>query len=60
MNIDDMVYQFSQDLQFDALKGWCEILGVDYEEPLLDDLWPDWEGELRGQLCEAMCTALGA
>ena len=54
MNLDDLIYQFTTDIDFDALEGWCAILGVDYELPPLDDMYPDWEGELRDELAEAM------
>ena len=54
MNIDDLMYQFSQDLEFDALKHWCAILDIDYDEPPLDDMYPDWEGEIRDKICEEM------
>ena len=54
MNMDDFIDQFTEDIQFDALEGWCEILSVDYEEPLTDDMYPDWDDELRCKLAEAM------
>ena len=54
MTIDQLIEQFAEDIQFDALKDWAEILGVDYEEPMTDDEWPDWESELRGRTAEAM------
>ena len=53
MNIDDLIDQFTEDIQFDALKDWCCVLGVDYEEPL-DDMYPDWECEIRTELGDAM------
>ena len=53
-DIDDGAWEFIEALEFDQLKPWCEILDVCYEEPPLDDLWPDWEGELRGELLAAM------
>lgn len=54
MNMDDLIYQFTEDLEFDALKHWCAILGVDYEEPPIDDMYPDWEAELRTEIGDAM------
>ncbi len=50
--MDDLIYQFTEDLQFDALKGWCDVLSIDYEEPPLDDMYPDWEAELRTEIAE--------
>ena len=47
MDIDDLIDQFVEDLEFDALKHWAAILDVDYKEPPIDDMWPDWEAELR-------------
>ena len=54
MTIDDLIDQFTEDITFDALKDWCAILGVDYEEPPIDDMYPDWEVELRTEIAEAM------
>ncbi len=54
MKLDDLIWQFTEDLQFDALKDWCAIMEVDYEEPPVDDMYPDWEVEIRTELAEAM------
>jgi len=54
MTIDDLINQFTEDLDFDALEDWCAILSVDYELPPIDDMYPDWEVELRGEIAEAM------
>ena len=51
---EDLVWQFTEDLDFDALKGWCSIFDVDYETPPLDDMYPDWEVEIRTELADAM------
>ena len=52
--MDDLIWQFTEDIKFEALKDWCAILGVDYEEPPIDDMYPDWEAELRTELAEVM------
>ena len=54
MNIGDLITQFTEDLDFDALEDWCAILSVDYETPPIDDMYPDWESELRQEIAEAM------
>ena len=54
LSMDDLIYQYTIDLDFDALKHWAAILGVDYEEPPLDDMYPDWEVELRTEIGDAM------
>ncbi len=54
MTMDDLLWQFTEDLEFDALKHWAAILDVDYEEPPCDDMYPDWEAELRTEIAEAM------
>ncbi len=54
MEMQDFIDQFTEDLQFDALKHWAAVLGIDYEEPPIDDMWPDWESELRGKIAEGM------
>ncbi len=54
MTYEDIVQRFTEDLHFEALEPWCGILGVGYEEPSTDDMYPDWEMELRIKLAEAM------
>ncbi len=54
MDIDNAIDQLIDELSFDSLKRWAVILGVDYEEPPIDDMYPDWEAELRTKLGEAM------
>ena len=54
MDIDDIIDQLVEDIDFDALKDWCAVLSVDYEEPPLDDMYPDWENELRVEIGDAM------
>ncbi len=54
MNMDNLIDQFVEDLDFDALKHWASILGVDYEEPPLGDMYPDWECEIRTEIGDAM------
>ncbi|KKN39459.1 hypothetical protein LCGC14_0743290 [marine sediment metagenome] len=54
MSFEDLVNQFAEDIQFDALKDWCSLFDVEYQEPPCDDMYPDWESELRGKLAEAM------
>ena len=54
MDMDDLITQITEDLDFDALEDWCAILSVDYELPPIDDMYPDWESELRTEIAEAM------
>ena len=54
MKLNNLIDQFTNDLDFEALKHWCAILSVDYEEPPCGDIWPDWEDELRSEIAEAM------
>jgi len=54
MGIDTLIEQFADDIQFDALKGWCYILNVDFKLPDTDDEYPDWEDNLRGKIADAM------
>ena len=54
MDMDDLIRQFTEGLDFDALTDWCAIFSVDYEKPPIDDMYPDWEAELRTELAEAM------
>lgn len=54
MTANDLIEQFVDDMQFDTLKVWAELFGVTYEQPAVDDDWPDWEDELRVKIAEAM------
>ena len=54
MKTEDFWTQFAEDIDFDALKDWCEMFGIDYDEPPIDDMWPDWDGEIRTELAEAL------
>ena len=52
-DIDDTIDSLIDYIDFDDLKAWCLFLEVDYEEPPIDDMYPDWEMELRTELGEA-------
>ncbi len=59
MKTEDFWTQLAEDIDFDALKDWCEIFSIDYDEPPIDDMYPDWEGEIRGELAEALIGMKG-
>jgi len=52
--MNDLIEQFTQDIQFDALEGWCRIFDVPYDLPLTDDEYPDWDMETRANLAETI------
>ncbi len=55
MSIDDLIDQFVEDLDFDVLLCWADILGIGHEEETwLKDEWLDREDELRVLVAEAM------
>ena len=55
MNTENLIDQFVEDLDFDVLIIWADILGVEHEEKSwLDDMWPDKESELRVEVMNAM------
>ena len=57
MTIDDLTAQYADDLSFDALIIWADILHIDHDEKQwLDDMWPDKESELRTVVAEAMAN----
>ena len=58
MTMETLVSNFADRLAFDALKEWCAILGIDYEEPMTDDEWPNWDGELRSRIATAYYQGL--
>jgi hypothetical protein len=53
-DIDDIIDQFVEDIDFDVLCAWANILEVEVNYPPLDDMWPDWENELRTEVGDAM------
>jgi len=53
-DIDDIIDQFVEDLDFEVLETWAKILEVEVNYPPLDDMWPDWENELRVEVGDAM------
>jgi len=53
-DIEDLIEQFVSDLEFDVLVIWADILGVEVNYPPTDDMWPDWECELRVEVGDAM------
>jgi len=53
-DIDDVIDQFVEDLDFEVLETWAKILEVEVNYPPLDDMWPDWENELRVEVGDAM------
>ncbi|MHC4346341.1 MAG: hypothetical protein ACYSUP_16830 [Planctomycetota bacterium] len=55
LTMDDLICQFVEDVDFDTLIIWADILGVEHDENhWLDDMWPELEGELREKVGEAM------
>ena len=60
MTTETLISQFAEDLAFDALKEWCAILGIDYEEPMTDDEWPDWVDKVHSDISEELYRRLGA
>jgi hypothetical protein len=54
LSIDDLIDQFIEDLDFDVLLIWADILEVEVNYPPVDDMWPDWENELRVEVAGAM------
>lgn len=55
MDIDDLIDQFIEDLDFDVLIIWADILNVEHDEDMwFDDMWPDAESELRVEVGDAM------
>lgn len=56
LTLDDLIDQFVEDLEFDTLVIWAEILEVEVNYPPIDDMWPDWENELRREVAKAMAN----
>jgi len=55
LTVEMVVAQLFDDMSFDVLIDWADILGVEHCELLwLDDEWPDKESELKLQCTEAL------
>ena len=56
---EDMLLQLIDDMDFDTLIVWADYFDVEHEENLwLDDMWPDYESELRVSVAEALIDAI--
>lgn len=56
--MDDFINQFVEDLTIDALFIWADILGVEINPPPLDDMYPDFDNELRIEVAEELVNVL--
>ena len=61
-DIDNVIDAFVDEhsgLELEDLIKWADFLdmSIDTEYPPTDDMYPDWEAELRGEVGEAMRTA---
>ena len=55
MDMDDLINQFTEDLTFDALLIWADILGVEHDENTWHkEQFIDEEIKLRDAVAEAM------
>ena len=54
MDIDTVIDNFVGDLEFESLEKWAVFCDVEVNYPATGDMWPDWENELRTEVCEAM------
>lgn len=51
---EDLLFELTENLDFDAIVKWAKVLDVEVNYPATGDMWPDWEVELRQEVCEAM------
>ena len=54
MNKNDAIDNFIDCLNIDEVAAWADIFDIDRELPPLDDMYPDWESELRTKIGDAM------
>ena len=52
-DIDDVIEEFIDVLDFDAILAWARVLDVEINPPI-GDLWPDWQNELTVEVGDAM------
>ena len=55
MNIEDLINQLVEDMDFDVLLEWANLFEIQPDQlSWPDDLWPDQEAGLRVNVAEAM------
>ena len=54
MELRDLIDQLVEDMDFDVVVAWAHILEVEVNPPPLDDMYPDWDNELRVEVADAM------
>jgi len=57
---EDMILQLIEDMDFDTLIIWANILEVEVNYPPVDDMWPEWDNELRVEVVEALIDAISS
>jgi len=56
---DDLVYELFDDIKFELLIKWADVLGVNHnEDEWAHDEWPDLESELRQEVSNTMIGIL--
>ena len=53
-DIDDVIDDFIETLDFDGILRWATVLDVEINYPPLKDMWPDWQNELAIDVGKAM------
>ena len=53
-DVDDVIDDFLDVLNFDAILEWAKLLGVEIDYPPTGDMWPDWQNELAVEVGDAM------
>ena len=51
---DSLIEQFVSGLEIELIVAWAHLLEVEVNPPPLGDMWPDWEGEIREEVGDAM------
>ena len=53
---ENLLDEFVDNLDFDNLLKWLDLMNIDNEPPPTDDMYPDWEGAKKGELMESLCN----
>ncbi len=53
-NVIDIFVDERNGLELDDLVKLARFLDIDVEYPPIDDMYPDWEAELRGKTAESI------
>ncbi len=52
---ENLIDGFVEDLDFDDMLKWLDLMEIDNEPPPIDDVYPDWERVKKEELMHGLC-----